>query len=162
MSLFFIKQATPKDLMRDSKLDWDSIRLILGSIIFQWSWGAKCHARYLCKASGWEAWWSAEGGRQEHRKRERDSERLDVGLASVQFAEWVFSTPVPSVPPPSFSSLQRHGQYVWIASAHVLLRHVRYFLRWVEVNYTSRLAQLKLRRRFLCNSCCGTHLPGCI
>lgn len=54
-------------------------------------------ARYLVKASRWAAWWNTEEG-DRNTGRLRDSERLEVGLASPQFAEWVFSMPVPPTP----------------------------------------------------------------
>lgn len=140
MCSFLTKQTTQKDLMKNSKLDSDSIRLaILTSIILQWSRQAKCHARYLCKASSWEAWWNTEGGRQKHRKTKRQREiRSRPGFCSVCWMS-VFHA---SLPPPHLSWVYSGTDSVSEStSAHVLLCHVRYFLRCVEVNYTSRLAQ---------------------
>lgn len=86
----------------------------LGFDVFQsFSRRAECGARYLCKASTWEALRNSE--------TETETQTQEEGQREIGRRAWplysllsVFSTPVCPSLPPSFYSLQRHGQSVWI------------------------------------------------
>lgn len=103
------------------------ILFILSSFIFQWS--AELNAMNLCKALSKEALWATEGLELKNQEI-----RIQNGLSSVCMR--------PLHPPSIFLQFTVARTVCLNASARWLLRRVRFFPSWVDVNYTLRLAQL--------------------
>lgn len=125
---------------------------VLGSILLQWSHLATSHARCLCKASSWRAGWTnPERDRQICRKTERRQEiRSRPGLCSVCWMSIFQASLSPLCLSRVCSGTDSMSEYVCTCAPSPCQ------------NLCSEAGTVKVRRCCLCNSCCGTHLPGCI